>query len=433
MQKITASWLKKFKPADKQIKHRKDNLQVIVNPTGRVSLTFYFHSDGKQRYLKLNSYKFTPTKEWIDSVQSEYSRLYTHLLECVSANVKAVDDTGHSSRIVYGAEAFEVLERDREQYGSQSDYYKDKAKDWPPLPADYLKQEQRKKDAKSFRRAALAYYEWYDAEGNASVDNERGYLKHLVQGYGDAKGLGDLEPNQIKAHQVQAILDALKKDKSHTPSAVRKCCSRLWRWMKRRGYVESREEVLDLDASEPPPRDRIFSEAEIKILLTDCHSYYRAVALNPLRVVEHTRVHWDHICEENNCTVQVKDSRGKGKKRYHIQPLTDAYIACGRSTREQGGFLFPGRHAGRQLLQNSLSAVGNSWAKEKGIPNHHNHDWRQTFGVWHEKRGTRFEHWDACLSHDQQQGIRKIYGGYQYLAEKREALQEWADYLENLT
>ena len=92
--------------------------------------------------------------------------------------------------------------------------------------------------------------------------------------------------------------------------------------------------------------------------------------------------------------------------------------------------MLPGRHGYTQLLRTSLSDIGSNWAKQHGIPDHHNHDWRTTFGTWHEKQGTPFDVWDACLSHEKK-GIRSVYGQYKYLPERREALQTWAEYLES--
>jgi integrase len=245
----------------------------------------------------------------------------------------------------------------------------------------------------------------------------------LVDGYGKAKGLGKLEPKDIEGHQIQAILDALKKDQSHTPSAVRGVATRLWLWMKRRNWVKSKDASLDLDAPMPKPRDRKFNEDEIRLLLNGCSNHYRAIALNPLRIAEHCRIHWSLIDADNNATIKVKG----GKQ--HIQPLTDDYLACSDQPRRSIGGDFFLNKRGLALTKDALSRIGTARAREVGVQNHHCHDWRQTFGVWAEKERIQFEFWDSCLSHEQQTGIRKVYGGYQYLEEKRETLEKWNDYL----
>lgn len=413
MQKITAHFLKSFKPGDKQVRHRKHNLQVITNPSGKVSLAFYFNAEGKQVTIKMGAFKGIPSQDFVAEMQAEYSRLYQGLLNASSSGLKAITP---DDRLVTGAEAFLEKEFDRQEKQP------DPSVDFGQLPAGYAEQLQREKESKTFRFACLQYLEDYlltHPEGS-----ESSLLKHLVNGYGRAKGLKDLEPQAIKAHQIQAILDAQKKDMAYTAHHTKKCANRLWRWMRRRGIVETYV-TSDLEAKEPPPRNRVFSEQEIGVLLRGCHPYYRAIALNPLRLVEHCRVHWDAIDEGMNATVMVKGGRD------HVQPLTEAYIACGTTTREQGGWLLTGRHGHTQLRSTSLSDIGRHRGIECGVPDHHSHDWRSTFATWHERQKTPYEVVDACLSH-QKTGIRKVYGLYQYLDEKREALQAWADYIGGL-
>ncbi len=415
MQKITAHFLKSFTPSDRQQKHRRDNLQIIVNPSGKVSLSFYYHAAGKQSFIKLGAFKGVPSREFVDQIQAEYSRLYAALTNATGSNLKAVSIDG---RVVFGAEAFEAQEFDRQEPQP------DPNPEFGALPQKYLEQRQREMEQATFRFAALLYLDQYERT-HRSASNETSLLKHLVNGYGDAKGLRDLDVGDIKEHQIQRILDEVARDYPTTAHHVRKCATRLWRWMKRRGRVESREVTKDLEAKEPPPRTRVFTEQEMKVLLTGCHQYYRAVALNPMRLAEHCRVHWDKIDADNNATVLIKGGRE------HIQPLTDAYIACGRTDREQGGYLLPGRHGYTQLLNTSLSEIGTAWARKQGIGDHHSHDWRSTFATWHERQKTPYDVIDSCLSH-QKKGIRKVYGLYQYLDEKREALEQWAGYLRGL-
>ena len=411
MQKITAHWLSQFRPSDKQQKFRRDNLQIVVNPSGKVSLAFYFHADGKQQSIKLGSFNGKPSKSFVDQAQAEYSRLYAGLLNAQGSGMKAVSP---DDRVVTGTEAFLWKEFDAEETRPEN-------VDFGPLPADIKAKLEYETDRKTFRFAALAYLEHY-RQTHETDGNEVHLLRHLVNGYGRAKGLRGLEPAAIKAHEIQRILDALKRDHAYTAHHVKKCSNRLWRWMRRRDIVETHV-TSDLEAKEPPPRDRVFSEKEIRVLLDGCHQYYRAVALNPLRLAEHCRVHWDAIDEDQNATVRVKGGRD------HVQPLTDAYIACGRTTREQGGYLFTGRYGYTQLRRGSLSDIGRKRGKECGVGDHHTHDWRSTFATWQEKQGAPYDVIDACLSH-QKKGIRKVYGLYQYLDEKRQALEEWAEYLE---
>lgn len=414
MPKITAHFLGQFKPSNKQQKFRRENLQVITNPTGKVSLAFYYHADGKQQSIKLGSFKGVPSKQFVTETQAGYSRLYSCLLNATSSGLKAVTP---DDRIVTDAEAFQAQEFDRQETPPEG------STDFGPLPLEYAERLQREKDSKTFRFAALRYHEDY-VQTHETEGNERSLIRHLVEGYGKARGLGALEPNDIKAHQIQSILDALRVDMAYTAHHVKKCANRLWRWMRRRGVVEAYI-TSDLEAKEPPPRNRVFSEKEIRVLLDGCHPYYRAIVLNPLRLAEHCRIHWDVVDDSLNAKVKVKGGR------QHVQPLTASYIACGRTTREQGGYLLTGRHGRSQMLSNSLSDIGRLRAKECGIENHNSHDWRTTFATWQEKQGTKWDVIDACLAHSKT-GIRRVYGLWEYVDEKREALEEWDAYIGGL-
>ena len=86
MYKVTAHWLAQFKPKDKQYKRYKDNINIVVNPSGKVSLTFYYKDDDRQQHrYKLGAYRGKPTKEFIATVNEEYARLYAGLLNGAQA------------------------------------------------------------------------------------------------------------------------------------------------------------------------------------------------------------------------------------------------------------------------------------------------------------------------------------------------------------
>jgi integrase len=403
------------------------NLSAMVNPSGKISLAFYFHADGRQIRWKLGSYHGKPSKQILQYLNAEYQRLRSGLTAATTTGLKVYQDTGNYNkdgtaifRILVGPDAFLEQEHQRLMAEAETEPSDDPI-ECPPLPKEYLDRQKRKQ----FRFACMQYLDWFDSEKQSGV-NERSLVGKLVDGFGSAPGLGELEPAQITGPQVQRILDAVRKKHPTTANSVKKVTSRLWSWLKRRGWVATREPILDLDAKAPPPRQRLFSEDEMPRLLTDCHPYYRALALSPLRLVEHTRVHWDRIDQDMNATVKVKDGRE------HVQPLTESYLSCRRTKRSGGGYLLPGRHGYTQLLRTSLSDLGAQWAAEVGIIDHHNHDWRKCFTSWGEKEHIAYDVLDACLSR-KKAGLRAVYGLYGYLPEKREALTRWATYLDGLT
>jgi integrase len=97
-----------------------------------------------------------------------------------------------------------------------------------------------------------------------------------------------------------------------------------------------------------------------------------AVVLNPLRVGEHCKLHWDNIEDDLTATVVLKGGRK------HEQPLTPAYIACATSQRDNGGYLFPGRYGGH-YHRTSLSDLANDGIKSRGVEGAVAHDLRKSF------------------------------------------------------
>lgn len=398
--KVTANFFKRLKPQSKAYRVYEDNLKISVNPTGLIRVDFiYKDQDRKQHLILLGKFKGTPEKEMLKHIVDEHARLKLALLN--------------------GAKAFWEAEGEKEWIRNHPRPSADT--EFGPLPPKY----QAEADAEKFRAIVKEYCDWFEDQGKASSDNERYLTKKLVEGVGKARGLGNLNPEQIEGKHIQRILDEIASKHPQSANHVKKMTSRLWRYMKRRGYVSHKGAVEDLDAKAPPPRDRLVTEAELKRLVKGIHPYYLAVIINPLRLVEHCRMNWDDIDDDLNATVVVKGGRK------HIQPVTERYLALGRSTREEGGYLFTGRHGKGHILRTSLSNLGFDHAKAKKVEDFHNHDIRSAFGSWHEKNKTPFEIWDACLAH-RKQGMRGVYGLYGYLDEKREAIEAWEDYIYSL-
>ena len=402
MFRITANWCAKYQPDGRQKKYHDENIRVTVNRSGLVRLDFYFREHEQQYFRALGKYHGKPTKEFLVEANDEYARLSRALL--FGAKAFWEDETG------------KAIDKAQPRPGPD-DLIALKA---TPLPPELKAMAEGEK----FSAIVKEYCDSFEAKGKVSYENERALVKKLVKGVGRAKGLGDLLPSDITAPQVQSILDALS-DRPTTANAVKKLTSRLWRWMKRRGYVTNKEAVEDLDADAPRPRDRLITESELRVLVKGCHPYFLAVVRNPMRLIEHTRVNWDQIDEDNNVTVRVKGGRN------HVQPLTEAYLACGRNTRDQGGNLFTGRHGKWTILRTSLSDLCNNWIRDNEVHNATAHDLRKSFASWHERQGTSRDIWDACLAHHKP-GLFGVYGLYDFLPEKREAIEAWDEFITSM-
>lgn len=388
---ITANSFRKLKPDSKLYKVRGENLEYAVHPSGRVALTFVNRIDGKERRVKLYSSKLQPTKEQLKAINDAYQREARALVDGIDLDAR---------------------KREAEQKAKIAAELADF--DFGRLPDEYL-----------LIGAAREYFIEFDRE-KVTGSTEKIYLRYIVKGYGKGKGkgVGLLQPEQVKRHHLQAILDDIKKaGKYRTANHVKKCMSRFWLWMSRRGFVESREPARDLDAKAPKPRDRLFTEEEMRdILCTDCHPAIWFQAYTALRRGEIVKARWEDVDDEGYITIVVKG----GKK--HIHYLTPQSQACSQTT---SGYLFTGRHSSGPMLGNSLSEILRERFIDVGVKDATGHDWRSAFYSWGEMNGIADRILHACLSHTKQD-LTGVYGLHSFRQEKRETLQDWADYLDGL-
>lgn len=393
MHKVTAHWLSQFKVKGKQYKRNQHNLSVVVNPSGKISIAFYYKADGKQKRIPIGSYVGKPSKELIAEMNASYQSLL-------------VDHAQGMDIVTERAEA-QGFHDNRPQ---ESDFDLFKA---TPLPVEY-----------TLRHAARLYLIDFKAQGKASYMQEGSYLKKMIEGFGNAPGVGELAPDSIQPHQLQRILDEIRKQYPRTANHSKKAVSRLWAFMKRQGMVKSREVTLDLQAPEPAARDRLLTEAELRKLSRGCHRYFLALMLNPLRVAETARMSWEMIDGDDNALLVVKSEEG----RQHLQPLQDSYLQCSPTYESRDGYLFPGRHGYGHIMPNSLSEIGRKWISEVGLKDATSHDLRSACYSFGEKHGVSDKILHSVLAH-KKSGLTGVYGLYDQLEERREFLEEWASYI----
>jgi len=388
---VTTHFFRKLKPSEKRYKQRTDNLETRVEPNGRIVLTVVHKQDGKDIRHQIHSAKGIPSKERIAEINTAY-------LERVRLIEDGVD--------------LERLGREQEEDRLQDIYHPDADLDFgTPRVQETLV------------HAARHYWIQFNRE-KASGTTESHYLKLILEGYDGKSGVGDMIPRAIKRHHLQRVLDGIKEAGKHrTANHVKKCMSRFWLWMSRRGVVDSREPARDLDAKAPKPRDRLFTPDEMQeILCGDAHPLVWFTAYTALRRAEIVKLQWEDMDEDGFITVIVKG----GKK--HIHYLTPQARGCSQTTE---GYLFTGRHSSGPMLGNSLSEIMRNRYRDVGVQDATGHDWRSAFYCWGEQAGIADRILHACLSHSKQD-LTGVYGLHSFKQEKRETLQSWADYLDGL-
>ena len=121
-------------------------------------------------------------------------------------------------------------------------------------------------------------------------------------------------------------------------------------------------------------------------------------------------------------------------RRPHIVPLAAQALAVLEELRPitgSGRWLFPSpRNDGRCMSENGVRVALRSmgFTNEQITP----HGFRAMFSTWANERNYPPDVIEACLAHQDRNAIRAAYNRAEYLEQRRELLQKWADWLESL-
>ena len=386
--KITASFLKSLKPTGKRYVKSKDNLEWRVGADGGIALDIRYNYGGK-----IKRFPVTRIASWNDStaISSAQLKEWNHFYQrCRSMIVMGYDLD----------KVFEELDT------------ADKAR------ADRIANQPR------LHQAAAEYLEYFKAEKKSWV-SERRYLAIIVE------HLGDKNPENIKRHELQKVIDKYRIKQPTNARHIGKCMSRFFAWMSRRGWIDSREQARDLDKPAQPVRDRVISEEELRVLLgPDCPLPILSIFYNPLRRSELCRLEWgkvDVFDGHHWVSVQVK-----GDRLFRTY-LSKQFLKC---VKTDEGYMFRGRHGmsnGKPLTPNSLSGMFKDHKKavgmdEKGLGVH---DARTCFLTWAEGAGVSERAADGVLAHARQ-GVMRHYGHSDLADIKRDVLIKWANHLDKV-
>jgi integrase len=150
------------------------------------------------------------------------------------------------------------------------------------------------------------------------------------------------------------------------------------------------------------------------------------------------RADWQAFDFEEN-TLLLKDSKGRGGSRDHLLPLTPFTLDQLKPLRELNAeaplpFTADGKRAMvLETLSVAVREVSDKLKKEQGIPPFQLRDLRRTCETMLQKLGIEKEVRAHLLSHGRAQGVQgKHYERYDFLPEKRAALEKWAERLQGI-
>lgn len=193
-------------------------------------------------------------------------------------------------------------------------------------------------------------------------------------------------------------------------------------------------------------RDRALTEDELRLFwkaTEEIPQIHRAtlrlnLALACQRPTQVLRADWQAF-DLGEKTLLLKDSKGRGGIRDHLLPLTPFALEQLKPLRDMNGdapmpFTTDGKRAlTLETLSAYVAAISEKLEKSHGVPAFQLRDLRRTAETMLQKLGVDKEVRAHLLSHGRTHGVQgKHYERYDFLPEKRAALEKWARHLDRI-
>ena len=252
--------------------------------------------------------------------------------------------------------------------------------------------------------------------------------------------LGNMSVTSITKRDVNKMID--KVVDAGSPVAANRILAytkRFFSWCKERDILDqSPVEAIKLPSKEND-RDRVLNLGEIKSFWISCDKMgypwgpiFQLLLLTGARLKEISQASWSEISISDR-TLDLPGSRTKNERAHQIQlSVQTLKILLSLPKIEGQDFLFS--------TNGKTPVSGFSKVKKRldilcGVANWRFHDLRRSFATHSsEKLSVSPVIVDKILNHrtGQVRGVTAVYQRGEYLAERREALQKWGDYIERL-
>ena len=314
----------------------------------------------------------------------------------------------------------------------------------PTLRPEFVAQEQKLKLGKlSFRDVAV---EWYEKRTLALSARYRKAKMQRLERY-VFPTIGAMPIKNVKYRSLVAIVQQIEAD--NHPEMVRRVVQVLgevFNYAQIMEYVEVDISANLTQAISLPPRGEhraaITDPVEISQLLRDIDNYKGwislryAIKIMPyvfVRSQELRKATWDEInFEEALWTIPAAHMK---KKREHLVPLSRQVIELLQNLKAELGseskYIFPSSRnkdttISNEAMLNILRVMG--YAKDKMCI----HGFRSLASTRLNEMGFRADVIEAQLAHLQENKVRAAYNRAIYFEERKEMMQKWADYLDEL-
>jgi len=240
------------------------------------------------------------------------------------------------------------------------------------------------------------------------------------------------EVTRADIHQV--LDDLIARDKQTAANRALAHIRKFFGWLVERGYLNHSPADHIKPRHKESERDRVLSDAEIKAswdaaeaMSGPYSAWLKLLLLCGQRRVETASMRRSQIID-GSWHLSATDTKNK---QPHIIPLPNqAQRLIDQLIEKEGNFLIKsGRNGDRPV--NGFSKAKLQMDRLSGVENWKFHDLRRTVATNLTKLGIDRLILQKIINHSER-GVTQIYDRYSYMDEKREALQKWADRLDDI-
>ena len=240
---------------------------------------------------------------------------------------------------------------------------------------------------------------------------------------------------KVHSDNVRAYLRAAFELGIHARSMTR------WRGKAPRFSIEHNPvATIKRTLSRKPKGQRVLSEAEVRelwstnLLTPQMHLAMKFILASGQRVEEVLHATWDEFdFGKRLWTIPGERRKTRGKtSEPHLVPLAELHIQILKDiekTIRDPRFLFPARGTGGPRRYDSLTKSVTVFVKNSGMPSFSARDLRRTFKTLAGSMGIPLEMRNRLQGHALVDVGSVYYDRFDYLDQKREAMEEWASCL----
>jgi len=240
------------------------------------------------------------------------------------------------------------------------------------------------------------------------------------------------EVTRADIHQV--LDDLIARDKQTAANRALAHIRKFFGWLVERGYLNHSPADHIKPRHKESERDRVLNDTEIKAIWNAAEAmsgpysvWLKLLLLCGQRRVETASMRRSQIID-GSWHLSATDTKNK---QPHIIPLPNqAQRLVNQLLEKEGNFLIKSGRNGDHPV-NGFSKAKLQMDRLSGVENWKFHDLRRTVATNLTKLGIDRLILQKIINHSER-GVTQIYDRYSYMDEKREALQKWADKLDEI-